>query len=132
MLLLAALTGTNCSLLEHLWQDYSRQSNTIGVKSRGDFYALFLKALAACFPKAVKIRLVQDNLSTHNASSFYEHFSAHEAFELSERFELYYTPKSASWLNMIEIEFSALVKQCLDRRIATQQNLSEEIEPGGM
>lgn len=44
--LLAALTGTNCSLLEHLWQDYSRQSNTIGVKSRGDFYALFLKATA--------------------------------------------------------------------------------------
>ena len=91
-------------------------------------YAMFLKALAACFPNAVKIRLVQDNLSTHNASSFYEHLPAGEAFELAKRFEFYYTPKSASWLNMIEIEFSALVKQCLDRRIATQQKLSEEIE----
>lgn len=91
-------------------------------------YALFLKALAACFPKAVKIRLVQDNLNTHNASSFYEHLPAGQAYELAHRFEFYYTPKSASWLNMIEIEFSALVKQCLDRRIATQQQLSEEIE----
>ena len=91
-------------------------------------YALFLKALASCFPKAVKIRLVQDNLSTHNASSFYEHMPAGEAFELAQRFEFYYTPKSASWLNMIELEFSALVKQCLGRRIATQQKLSEEIE----
>ena len=91
-------------------------------------YAIFLKALAASFPKAVKIRLVQDNLSTHNASSFYEHLPASEAFELAQRFEFYYTPKSASWLNMIEIEFSALVKQCLDRRIATQQKLSEEIK----
>lgn len=91
-------------------------------------YALFLKALAGCFPKAVKIRLVQDNLSTHNSSSFYEHLPAGQAYELAQRFEFYYTPKSASWLNMIEIEFSALVKQCLDRRIATQQKLSEEIE----
>lgn len=91
-------------------------------------YALFLKALASCFPKAVRIRLVQDNLSTHNSSSFYEHLPAGQAYELAQRFEFYYTPKSASWLNMIEIEFSALVKQCLDRRIATHQKLSEEIE----
>jgi hypothetical protein len=90
-------------------------------------YALFLKELSDAYPKAEKIRLVQDNLSTHNASSFYEHFSAAEAFCLSQRFEFYYTPKSASWLNMIEIEFSALVKQCLDRRIPTQERLSKEI-----
>lgn len=91
-------------------------------------YAIFLKALAASYPEAVKIRLVQDNLNTHNASSFYENFSAEEAFALSQRFEFYYTPKSASWLNMIEIEFSALVKQCLDRRIPNQEKLSHEID----
>lgn len=91
-------------------------------------YALFLKALAEAYPDAVKIRLVQDNLSTHNASAFYETFPAAEAFALSQRFEFYYTPKSASWLNMIEIEFSALVKQCLDRRIPTQEQLNKEVK----
>lgn len=79
-------------------------------------------------PGPEKIRLVQDNLSTHNCSSFYEHLSAQEAFGLSGRLEFYYTPLSASWLNMMEIEFSALVKQCLGRRIPTQEQLRQEIQ----
>ncbi len=82
-------------------------------------YTQFCQALAAAYPTAIKIRLVQDNLNTHNASSFYEHLPAEEAFALAQRFEFYYTPKSASWLNMIEIEFSALSRACLDRRIPT-------------
>jgi len=90
-------------------------------------YALFMKDLAAKFPAAEKIRLVQDNLNTHNLSSFYETFSAEEAFALSQRFEFYYTPKKASWLNMIEIEFSAVSKQCLDRRIPTKEVLTTEV-----
>jgi hypothetical protein len=90
-------------------------------------YALFMKELAALYPEAKKIRIIQDNLNTHNPSSFYETFSAQEAFELSQRFEFYYTPKSASWLNLIEIEFSALSKQCLNRRIATQEKLTGEV-----
>src|SRR5438270_3999701 len=90
-------------------------------------YAFFLKELAAKYPQAEKIRVVQDNLNTHSTSSFYETFSAEEAFALSQRFEFYYTPKSASWLNMIEIEFSALSKQCLNRRIATKEELTKEV-----
>jgi len=90
-------------------------------------YAIFMKELAARYPQAQKIRVIQDNLNTHNASSFYETFSAEEAFALSQRFEFYYTPKSASWLNLIEIEFSALSKQCLNRRIATQEILTQEV-----
>lgn len=90
-------------------------------------YALFMKELAVLYPKATKIRVVQDNLNTHNASSFYEHLPAEEAFKLMQRFQFYYTPKSASWLNMIEIEFSALVKQCLDRRIPTEERLRKEV-----
>lgn len=90
-------------------------------------YALFMKELAKAYPKAKKIRVVQDNLNTHNTSSFYETFAAEEAFALAQCFEFYYTPKSASWLNMIEIEFSALVKQCLDRRIPTEERLRKEI-----
>lgn len=90
-------------------------------------YAHFMKELAARYPKAKKIRVVQDNLNTHSTSAFYEAFDAEEAFALSQRFEFYYTPKSASWLNMIEIEFSALSKQCLNRRIAAKQQLEKEV-----
>lgn len=90
-------------------------------------YAHFLKEVAAPYPKAKKIRVVQDNLNTHSISAFYEAFSAEEAFALSQRFEFYYTPKKASWLNMIEIEFSALSKQCLNRRIATKEQLESEV-----
>lgn len=90
-------------------------------------YTEFCQALAAFYPGAKKIRLVQDNLNTHNASSFYDHLPAEEAFALAERFEFYYTPKSGSWLNMIEIEFSALSRQCLDRRIPTIEQLEKEV-----
>ena len=90
-------------------------------------YTIFMQELAKQYPEATKIRLVQDNLNTHNTSSFYENLSADEAFELAQRFEFFYTPRSASWLNMIEIEFSALSKQCLNRRIPTQELLEKEI-----
>lgn len=90
-------------------------------------YALFMKELAAMYPEAEKIRLIQDNLNTHSISSFYEHLPAGEAFALAQRFEFYYTPKSASWLNMIEIEFSALARQCLNRRIASIEQLEKEV-----
>lgn len=91
-------------------------------------YARFMKKLSTCYPRAEKIVLVQDNLNTHNPSSFYEAMPPEEAFALSERFEMVYTPKKASWLNMAEIELSALSKQCLDRRIAQQKILKSEVE----
>jgi len=90
-------------------------------------YTLFCQALAAQFPDAIKIRLVQDNLNTHDTSAFYENLPADEARALAERFEFYFTPKSASWLNMIEIEFSALTRLCLNRRISTIEQLEREV-----
>jgi hypothetical protein len=90
-------------------------------------YAEFMKSLASSYPKAEKIVLVQDNLNTHNPSSFYETFDAPEAFALAQRFETVYTPKKASWLNMAEIELSALSKQCLDRRIDKMSVLAKEV-----
>ena len=90
-------------------------------------YAEFMKDLAAHYPGADKIILVQDNLNTHNPSSFYEVFDAPEAFALSQRFQMVYTPKKASWLNMAEIELSALSKQCLDRRIDQRRILAKEV-----
>jgi len=90
-------------------------------------YAAFMKSLADSYRDAEKIVLVQDNLNTHNPSSFYEAFPAAEAFALAQRFEMVYTPKKASWLNMAEIELSVLSKQCLDRRIAEMQTLATEV-----
>jgi hypothetical protein len=90
-------------------------------------YAEFMKSLSLNYPEAEKIILVQDNLNTHNPSSFYETFDAPEAFALSQRFETVYTPKKASWLNMAEIELSALSKQCLDRRIDKMSVLAKEV-----
>jgi len=71
-------------------------------------YARFMQEPAESYPYAKKIRLVQDNLNTHNDSSFYHEFLAEEAFGSALRFEFHYTPKSASWLDIIGIEFSAL------------------------
>lgn len=90
-------------------------------------YALFMQDLAKIFPDAIKIRLIQDNLNTHNPSSFYENMPADEAYKLTQCFEWNYTPKSASWLNMQEIEFSALSRLCLNRRIPTQALLESEV-----
>lgn len=90
-------------------------------------YTLFCQAVAAKYPNAIKIRMVQDNLNTYDASTFYENLPADEALALAERFEFYYTPKSANWLNMIEIEFSALSRQSLQRRIPTRGKLELEI-----
>ena len=90
-------------------------------------YALFLQALAARYPAVTKIRLVQDNLNTHDLSALHETFAPAEAFALAQRFEFHFTPKAASWLNMIEIEFSALARQCLHRRIATFEALEREV-----
>lgn len=90
-------------------------------------YADFMKLLQSHYPQADKIKLVQDNLNTHNYSSFYQNYSAEEAFNLMQKFEFHYTPKSASWLNMIEIEFSALARQCLNQRIPTKELLEKKV-----
>ena len=90
-------------------------------------YTEFMEELAMQYPNAKKIRLVQDNLNTHSASSFYASKKAEEAFNLMDRFEMIYTPRKASWLNMIEIELAALSKQCLDRRIGNIETLRREV-----
>ena len=68
------------------------------------------------YPNAEKIVLVMDNLNTHTISSLYETFPADEAFRLAQRLEIHYTPKHGSWLNIAEIELSAMSVQCLGQR----------------
>jgi hypothetical protein len=91
-------------------------------------YTEFMQGLAKQYPKAKKIHPVQDNLNSHHLSSFYEYLPADEARALADRFVFYYTSKSASWTNRIEIVFSALSKQCLNRRIATKEMLEQQIK----
>ncbi|MBF0227411.1 MAG: transposase [Desulfobacterales bacterium] len=69
------------------------------------------------YPEADMIRLVCDNLNTHKIGSLYETFPPEQARRQAKRLEIHYTPKHGSWLNIAEIELSALTRQCLDRRI---------------
>lgn len=90
-------------------------------------YAQFIKQIVQAYPNANKIRIVQDNLNTHTISALYQAFPAQEAFELAQRVEFFFTPKSASWLNMIEIEFSALARACLKARIPNKERLEQQV-----
>lgn len=91
-------------------------------------WAHFMKAIAEeHYPNAEKIITVMDNLNTHGPGSFYEAFAPDEAKRLAARFEFHYTPKHGSWLNMAEIELSALSRMCLDRRIPDKDMLTREV-----
>ncbi len=79
------------------------------------------------YPDAECIRVVQDNLSTHSAGALYEAFPPTEAKRILRRLEFHYTPKHASWLNMVEIEIGVLRGQCLDRRIDDPKHLISEV-----
>jgi len=79
------------------------------------------------YPEAAKITLVMDNLNTHKPASLYEAFPPEEARRLLSKLEFHYTPKHGSWLNMAEIEFSVLKRQCLDCRIPDQATLKQKI-----
>lgn len=80
-----------------------------------------------CFPDAERIVLVMDNLNTHVGGALYEAFPPAEARRLLNTLEIHYTPKHGSWLNMAEIEFSVLSRQCLDRRMGTLRLLEREV-----
>jgi hypothetical protein len=91
-------------------------------------WAYFIKELIDIhYPEAELIRLVLDNLNTHVPGALYETFEPQEARRILEKIEFHYTPKHGSWLNMAEIELSALTRQCLDRRIADKEFLSTEV-----
>lgn len=91
-------------------------------------FAHLMKALVdEHFPKAEVVRVVLDNLNTHVFGALYETFPPEEARRIATRLEFHYTPKHGSWLNMAEMEFSVLGRQCLNRRIATVEELSEAV-----
>lgn len=80
------------------------------------------------YPDARRITIVMDNLNTHTPASLYRAFPPEEARRIADKLDIQYTPKHGSWLNMAEIEFSALSRQCLNRRIGSVGELVREIK----
>ena len=80
------------------------------------------------FPDAVKIKIVLDNLNTHDISSLYEAFAPAEALRIARKLEFHFTPKHGSWLNMTEIEFSILSRQVLNQPIPDTATLSRLVD----
>jgi hypothetical protein len=97
-------------------------------RTRQDWAHVMREISERLYPEAEKIVVVLDNLNTHTPASFYVAFEPDEARRLINRFEFHYTPKHGSWLNMAEIELSALSRQCLDRRIPDEAALSKEVQ----
>lgn len=97
-------------------------------RTRKDWAHQIKEMLDIRYPKAIKIRLVMDNLNTHNIASLYEAYPPAEARRLAERLEIHFTPKHGSWLNIAEIELSALKGQCLDRRMPDIKTVQAEVE----
>ena len=82
------------------------------------------------YPDAKRIVLVMDNLNTHSIASLYQTFSPKEAFRLASKLEIHYTPKHGSWLDIAEIELSALGRQCIGKnRIPDLETLRSLIQP---
>lgn len=80
------------------------------------------------YPDAKKITLVMDNFKTHSPSALYETFAPEEAKRIWDRFEFIFTPKHGSWLNMAEIELHVLNGQCLNRHMATIEEVASEVQ----
>jgi hypothetical protein len=119
--------GTACVLLAYDLDTHQRYMEVREQRTKKDYAQFMDQLLKEHYPHIEKIHLVQDNLNTHQAGSFYEHLPLERAYELKNKFIFHYPPIHASWLNMAEIEFSALSKQCLDRRIADITTLKREV-----
>ena len=96
-------------------------------RTRVDWAEAMRELADVYYPEAEVIVVVLDNLNTHSPASFYEAFEPEEAHRLARRFEFHFTPKHGSWLNMAEIELSALGRQCLARRIPDKAHLTIEV-----
>ena len=95
-------------------------------RTKVDWAHCMKRLLEQHYPDVDRVVLVMDNLNTHGLSSFYEAFPPEEAHPLAQQLEIHYTPEHGSWLNMAEIENSAMARQCLSRRIPEKKAMKEE------
>jgi hypothetical protein len=97
-------------------------------KTSKDWAHFMQEVIDVHYPNAEKIIRVMDNLATHSPAAFYHAFPPAEARRLAAKLEIHHTPLHGSWLNMAEIEFAALARQCLSRHIATREELDREVQ----
>jgi hypothetical protein len=98
-------------------------------RTRKDYAECLRELVDVHYPDAKKIRLVQDNLNTHDGASLYEAFAPEEARRILDRLEFHYTPKHGSWLNLAESEISIMNSQCLDRRLESVPEVAQQVTP---
>jgi hypothetical protein len=98
-------------------------------RTRKDYAECLRELVDVYYPEAKKIRLVQDNLNTHDGASLYEAFAPDEARRILEKLEFHYTPKHGSWLNLAESEISIMNSQCLDRRLESVAEIATQVAP---
>jgi hypothetical protein len=96
-------------------------------RTKKDF-AYFLRTVSIKYADADCIRIILDNLNTHNESSLYENFWPDQADEILRKIEFHYTPKHASWLNVAEVEIGVMDSQCTARRIKSKELLKKEVK----
>lgn len=120
--------GSAVALLAYRIDTGQRYVEIRAQRTKYDYASFVQAAMARLCPEVAHVAIVNDNLNTHTYGALYEAFDAATARQLARHITFHYTPKHASWLNMAEIEFSALARQCLDRRIATLEQLTAEVE----
>jgi hypothetical protein len=107
---------------------HRREVKVTEKRTMQDFARCLWYLATVLYPFAEKIILVLDNLNTHSLASLYAAFKPEAARRLCERFEIHYTPKHGSWLNMAELEIGVMSRQCLDRRIPAIEKMASEVQ----
>ena len=128
----AAINGTHRAAIDNLFMFFEplagkRHAKVTDHRTKKDWAEAMRELSDVYYPDAEIIVVVLDNLNTHTPSSFYETFEPEEARRLFNRFEFHHTPKHGSWLNMAEIEFSVLARQCLACRIPDKAILASKV-----
>lgn len=116
----------NIFMISEPFNDF-RETKVTETRKKEDFAELLKNLADKYYPKAKTIRLVMDNLNTHRLCILYEFYPPEEARRLIQRFEVHYTPKHGSWLNIAEIELSVMSRQCTKRRISSMEILKKEL-----
>lgn len=120
--------GTAVVLLAYDLDSGIRYTQTRKQRTKADYAQFMHQVVTTYYTDVEYIDLVQDNLNTHKYGSFYEHLPLSQARVLTRKLAFHYTPKHGSWLNIAEIEFSALARQCLNRRIGSLEELARQVE----
>ena len=121
-------TGTAVVLLAYNMDTGQRHTLVSDTKNKVDYATFIAHVLDTHYSDAKGVHLIQDNLNTHTKGSFYRAFEPKTARKYAQKLQFHFTPKHGSWLNMAEIEFSALSRQCLNRRFDSVATMTQQVE----